>query len=50
MTPAAEDSSRTVKVVFDGTTLVDRTVKIDCEEPAAQITHDCTGYTVMLDN
>ena len=50
VTPAAEDSSRTVKVVFDGTTLVDRTVKIDCEEPAAQITHDCTGYTVVLDN
>ena len=48
--PVTEGSTHTVLVEWDGNVLVEETFTVDCEQPAAVVTHDCTGYTVTLDN
>ncbi len=45
-----EGDSLTITVAIDGDVLDTASFTIDCVQPAAVIKHDCTGYTVSLDN
>ncbi len=47
---AAEGDSFTISVTDGSKELAAAKFTIDCERPAATINHDCTGYTVTLDN
>ncbi|WP_426245655.1 hypothetical protein [Nocardioides sp. LHG3406-4] len=48
--PVAEDSSNTVTVSHGSTDLATKSFDVDCQQPAATIVDNCTGYVVTLDN
>ena len=50
VTPAAEGSTYDITVTSGTTLLAEQVITIDCAKPVATVAHDCTGYTVTLDN